>query len=264
MRSTAEEDVWLGFATLLAEESGAILCEAAAVRPNVEIKPDRSFVTALDARIERRMREMLADRFPSHGIIGEEEAPTDLDADLVWVLDPIDGTAAFIAGLPVYGTLIALMQAGDPILGIIDHPITGDRWIGIKGRATTHNGHPCRTRACGTLSQAILSASNPDFFDAEETPALDTMRAATAWRIWGGACMSFGLLASGRTDAAFDTRLKLWDFAPFRPIIEGAGGVITDWEGRPIDHRTGKRIMAAGDPACHREMLRLVEDSMKR
>jgi inositol-phosphate phosphatase/L-galactose 1-phosphate phosphatase/histidinol-phosphatase len=264
MHSTAEEDVWLGFATLLAQESGAILREAAAVRPDVEIKPDRSFVTALDARIERRQRELLADYFPSHGIIGEEEAPTAGDADLVWVLDPIDGTAAFIAGLPVYGSLIALMKEGEPILGIIDHPITGDRWVGVKGRPTTHNGRPCRTRACGALGEAIMSASNPDFFDKEETPALDAMRAATAWRIWGGACMSFGLLASGRTDAAFDTRLKLWDFAPFRPIIEGAGGVITDWEGQPITRETGKRIMAAGDPARHRDMLRLVETTMKR
>lgn len=264
MRAGNNQDEWLAFALQLATESGAILREAATVRPDVEVKPDRSFVTALDARIERRMREMLADRFPSHGIIGEEEAPTDGDADLVWVLDPIDGTAAFIAGLPVYGSLIALMREGEPILGIIDHPITGDRWIGVKGSPTTHNGRPCRTRACGALGEAILSASNPDFFDAEETPALNAMRAATAWRIWGGACMSFGLLASGRTDAAFDTRLKLWDFAPFRPIIEGAGGVITDWDGRPIDHQTGKRIMAAGDPARHREMLGLVETAMKR
>jgi histidinol phosphatase-like enzyme (inositol monophosphatase family) len=264
MRATAEEDIWLDFACRLAQESGAILREAATVRPDVELKPDRSFVTALDARIERRMREMLADRFPGHGIIGEEEAPADGDADLVWVLDPIDGTAAFIAGLPVYGTLIALMREGEPILGIVDHPITGDRWIGVKGRETTHNGRPCRTRACGALSEAILSASNPDFFDEEETPALDAMRAATAWRIWGGACMSYGLLASGRTDAAFDTRLKLWDFAPFRPIIEGAGGIVSDWEGRPIDHATGKRIMAAGDAARHRDMLRLVENAMRR
>lgn len=264
MRTGNHQDEWLAFALQLATESGTILRQAAAVRPDVEVKPDKSFVTALDARIERRMREMLVDRFPSHGIIGEEEAPTDGDADLVWVLDPIDGTAAFIAGLPVYGTLIALMQTGEPILGIIDHPITGDRWVGVMGRPTTHNGLPCRTRTCGALSEAILSASNPDFFDVEETPALDAMRAATAWRIWGGACMSFGLLASGRTDAAFDTRMKLWDFAPFRPIIEGAGGVITDWEGRPVDHRTGKRIMAAGDPARHREMLRLVETTMKR
>jgi histidinol phosphatase-like enzyme (inositol monophosphatase family) len=264
MRAENNQAEWLAFALRLATESGAVLREAASVRPEVEVKSDRSFVTALDARIERRLREMLADGFPTHGILGEEEGWDNPDAEHIWVLDPIDGTAAFIAGLPVYGTLIALMQEGEPILGIIDHPITGDRWIGVKGSPTTHNGRPCCTRSCGALGGAILSASNPDFFDDEERPALDAMRAATAWRIWGGACMSFGLLASGRTDAAFDTRLKLWDFAPFRPIIEGAGGVITDWEGRSIDHKTGKRIMAAGDPARHHEMLRLVEAAMGR
>lgn len=262
MASLAEENAWLGFACALADESGAILREASAARPDVEIKPDRSFVTALDARIERVMRERIADRFPQHGIIGEEEAPTNPDAEIAWVLDPIDGTAAFIAGLPVYGTLIALMRAGEPIIGIMDHPVTGDRWIGVKGRQTEHNGRPCRTRACGAMADAILSASNPDFFDEAETPALDAMRAATAWRIWGGACFSYGLLASGRTDMAFDTRLKLWDYAPFRPIIEGAGGVITDWDGQPITHATGKRILAAGDRARHGEMLRLVEAAM--
>lgn len=264
MHATAEEEIWLDFALDLVRESGALLREASATRPDVEIKPDRSFVTALDARIEHRLRERITDRFPTHGIVGEEDGSESADADLVWVLDPIDGTAAFIAGLPVFGTLIALLRDGVPILGIIDHPITSDRWVGLTGRPTTHNMRRCRTRPCPDFSAAILSASNPDFFADHERAALDALRAATAWRIWGGACMSFGLLASGRTDAAFDTRLKLWDFAPFRPILEGAGGVITDWSGRPIDHATGSQIMAAGDPASHRVMLDLVETAMRR
>ncbi|MGO4404805.1 inositol monophosphatase family protein [Bosea sp. RAF48] len=263
MRIENNQAEWLAFALRMAAESGAILREAAAVRPDVEVKPDKSFVTALDARIERRLREMLADGFPAHGVLGEEEGPANPDAEHVWVLDPIDGTAAFIAGLPVYGTLIALMQAGEPIIGIIDHPATGDRWVGVRGSPTLFNGRPCRTRRCGSMQEAILSASNPDLFNDEERPALDAMRAATAWRIWGGACMSFGLLASGRTDMSFDAGLKLWDFAPCRPIIEGAGGVITDWEGRPITRETGQRILAAGDPERHREMLNLVGRAMQ-
>ncbi|PTM39990.1 inositol monophosphatase family protein [Bosea sp. 124] len=263
MRTDEDQAEWLDFALQMAAESGAILREAEAVRPDLEVKPDKSFVTALDARIERRLRGMIADRFPAHGVIGEEEVPSDIDADLVWVLDPIDGTAAFIAGMPVYGTLIALMREGEPILGIIDHPITGERWLGIKGRQTLYNGEPCRTRSCGGLGEAIMSASNPDFFDDEEQPALGAMRDATAWRIWGGACMSYGRIASGRIDVALDTRLKLWDFAPFRPIIEGAGGVITDWQGAPITQATGQRILVAGDPARHREALALVESVMK-
>jgi len=262
MRAGNDVSGWLDVADRLAAESGAILRQAAASRPDVEVKPDRSFVTALDARIEHRLRELLADAYPGHGVLGEEQGGQDLDAEHVWVLDPIDGTAAFIAGMPVYGTLIALMQAGEPIIGIIDHPITGERWLGVKGRATLYNGASCRTRSCDRLADAIMSASNPDFFDDEERPALDALRDATAWRIWGGACMSYGRIASGRIDVALDTRLKLWDIAPFRPIIEGAGGIITDWEGAPITQATGPRILVAGDPARHREALIAVEQAM--
>ncbi|HRE20245.1 MAG TPA: inositol monophosphatase family protein [Rhabdaerophilum sp.] len=262
MRAGGERASWSSFALKLADESGAILREATAVRPNVEVKADKSFVTALDARIERRMREMLADAYPNHGVIGEEEGSQNADAEHVWVVDPIDGTAAFIAGMPTYGTLISLMQAGEPIIGIIDHPITGERWFGVKGAPTLYNGAPCRARSCSGLGDAIMSASNPDFFGDKERPALDAMRAATAWRIWGGACMSYGRLASGRIDVALDTHLKLWDFAPFRPIIEGAGGVITDWHGAPITRETGRQILVAGDPARHREALLLVERAL--
>ena len=259
MRGTDRLSEWVEFGLALAEESGTILKAKTAARPSAELKLDKSFVTALDARIERRFREMIADRYPRHGIIGEEEAPSDGDADLVWVLDPIDGTAAFIAGMPVYGTLIALMREGEPIIGIIDHPVTGERWLGVSGQPTLYNGSPCRTRACDRLGGAIMSASNPDFFDDDERPALDALRTATAWRIWGGACMSYGRLAAGRIDIALDTSLKLWDFAPFRPIIEGAGGIVTDWEGAPIRSTSDKRILAAGDPARHHEALSLIE-----
>ena len=250
-----DADQLVAFAEQLAAVSGAMLRDAAGERPAVERKADRSFVTALDARIEQVLRERIVDAYPGHGILGEEADPVRPDADLVWVLDPIDGTAAFIAGLPMYGTLIALLADGVPVLGVIDHPVTGERWLGVQGRPTLKNGKPCRSRACPSLDGAILSASNPDFFDDDERPALDALRDNTAWRIWGGACMSYGLLASGRTDLAIDTRLKLWDFAPFRPIIEGAGGVITDWHGRPLDRDSGPQVLAAGDPQRHQEAL---------
>lgn len=255
------EKDWLEFSLELANESGTMLSEAMRTRqgPQRQIKADRSFVTSLDTQIERRLRERIIDAYPTHGILGEEEDSIQADADLVWVLDPIDGTAAFIAGIPVYGTLIALLRDGEPVIGVLDLPATRERWVGAKGHPTLYNGHPCHTRPCASLKDAFCSVSNPDFFTPPEACVLDAVRASTAWRIWGGSCMSYGRLASGRTDVAFDTGLKLWDFAPFRPIIEGAGGVITDWEGRPLDRESGPRIVAAGDPARHQDMLRLIE-----
>ena len=255
--------VFVPIAEELAGISGAVLRAAGATRPDARIKADRSFVTALDSDIERRLRERLADRLPAHGVIGEEAEPVQGDAEWVWVLDPIDGTAAFIAGLPVYGTLIALLHGDEPVLGLIDHPATGQRWLGVKGEPTRYNGGPCRTRTCAALNEAILSASNPDFFDVQERPALDALRERTAWRIWGGACLSYGLLALGRTDLAIDTRLKLWDYAPFRPVLEGAGGIITDWQGAPLTRRSGPRILAAGDRRRHTDALRAVEAALK-
>lgn len=253
------------FAVALADEARAMLVAAAATRPALEVKPDRSFVTDLDRAVELRLRELITDRFPAHGVIGEEGGPPVV-GELTWVLDPIDGTAAFIAGMPVYGTLIALLDGATPVIGVIDLPSTSDRWIGIAGQATRHatrhGADPCATRRCPALAEAILSASNPDFFSDAERPALAAMQAATAWRIYGGACRAYGLLASGRTDLAIDTRLQLWDYAPFVPIIEGAGGIITDWQGRRLTMTSGPQILAAGDPARQREALVLVEKAL--
>lgn len=250
------------FAEILANESRQMLLDVVHQERAIEIKPDRSFVTDMDLAIERRLRELITDTYPDHGVIGEEQGGASVDAEFVWVLDPIDGTAPFIAGMPVFGTLIALMYNGRPVIGIIDHPSGGNRWVGVEGRQTLLNGAPCRTRTCASLANAILSVCNPDFFHRSEYPALDALRDATAWRIYGGACLSFGLLASGRTDVHIDTQFKIHDLAPYTPIIAGAGGVVTDWNGRPITLESGPRILAAGDSARHRDALVLVQAAM--
>lgn len=255
-------DEWLAFAMELADAAHAILAPAGRVRTDATVKPDKSFVTALDSEIEKRMREMIEKRFPEHGILGEEWGVSRAGAEVVWVLDPIDGTAPFIAGVPVYGTLISVAVAGTPVLGIIDQAATADRWVGVQGRTTRHTDGQCHTRPCADLSRAILTSSNPDFFTINERPALDALRKATAWRIYGGCCRSYGLLASGRTDVAIDTGFGVYDFAPFVPIITGAGGVITDWEGKPLSLASGPRILAAGDPARHREARAIVEHAL--
>ena len=250
------------FAAALADESRRMLLDVVGEARAIEMKPDRSFVTDMDLAIERRLRERIADAYPDHGVIGEEQGGASVDAEFVWVLDPIDGTAPFIAGMPVFGTLIALMHRGRPVIGIIDQPSGGNRWVGVEGRQTLLNSAPCRTRACTGLDSAILSVCNPDFFHRSEHPALDALREATAWRIYGGACLSFGLLASGRTDLHIDTQFKIHDLAPYTPIIAGAGGVVTDWDGQPITLASGPRILAAGDAARHRDALALVQAAM--
>jgi inositol-phosphate phosphatase / L-galactose 1-phosphate phosphatase / histidinol-phosphatase len=243
------------FACHLADIARGMLTDASGHRPDMEVKPDRSFVTALDREIEQRLRRLIATRYPAHGIIGEEEGAERPEASIQWVLDPIDGTAPFIAGVPVYGTLIALAVDGVPNLGIMDLPAAGHRWVGVAGRPTTLNGTPCRTRPCPSLDRAIMACMNPDFFDAEERLRLDALKAATSWRIYGTSSMGYGLLAAGRIDVAMDTRLQSYDYACYRPIIEGAGGVVTDWAGEPVTLSTGRRILAAGDASLHERAL---------
>jgi inositol-phosphate phosphatase / L-galactose 1-phosphate phosphatase / histidinol-phosphatase len=254
----AYTDADLAFAVALADRSRQVMGRALAGRPEIEIKPDSSYVTDTDKGIERELRTMIGAAYPAHGILGEEFGAHNAEAEFVWVLDPIDGTAAFVAGLPVFGTLIALLHEGIPVLGIIDHLVTNDRWIGASGRPTTRNGAVVRTRKCASLSQAMLSASNPDFFTAEERPLFERIRSRTQWRIYGGSCFSYGLLASGRTDIAIDSALSIHDYAPYVPILAGAGGIITDWAGQPITINSGRQILAAGDPERHVEALALL------
>lgn len=252
------QDAHVAFAITLADQSRQIMSRALAERPAIELKPDSSYVTDTDKGIERALRTMIEAQFPAHGILGEEYGAQNADAEYVWVLDPIDGTAAFVAGLPVFGTLIALLHEGVPVIGVIDHLMTNDRWIGALGRPTTRNGVMVRTRQCPSLAQAMLSASNPDFFSAQEQPLFERIRSRTQWRIYGGSCYSYGLLASGRIDMSIDSSLGIHDFAPYVPILAGAGGIITDWQGKTIDMFSGPQILAAGDPERHAEALALL------
>jgi len=258
-RATGIEDHHIDFATRLAEAARALLTTGAGVDLGVEVKPDRSFVTRIDRLIEAELRAMIKAAYPGHGIIGEEEANDNAGASHVWVLDPIDGTAPFILGLPVYGTLIALAVDGVPLLGVIDVPGVGGRWLGAQGRPTTLNGVPVRTRDCAALSHALMTNSNQDYMSPEELPALTALRSVTANRVYGGACLNYGRLAEGRSDLAIDAGQQVFDFAPFRPVVEGAGGVISDWAGRPLTLESDGRILACGGRRCHDAALALID-----
>jgi myo-inositol-1(or 4)-monophosphatase len=237
----------------------------AAIRPLfrsallVEAKGDASPVTEADRAAERAIRDLLAARLPGHGVIGEEYGDQDPGAEWVWVLDPIDGTRAFVTGRPLFGTLIGLLHRGVPVLGIIDQPVTGERWIGLAGQPTCFRsamGGTPRCRPCATLAEAELSCTSPDMFDAATAPRFGRVKAAARRTTWGGDCYAYGLLALGLVDVVVDATMKPWDWAALVPVIEGAGGRCTDWAGRPLRLEGDGTVLAVGDPALLPEIGR--------
>jgi len=251
-------DDYLSFANTLADTARQVLAEHTQDDLGTSVKADKSLVTQLDVLIEERLRAQIAARFPDHGIIGEEHENLRPDSSHVWVLDPIDGTAHFVAGLPTFGTLIALVIDGVPVLGVVDAPAVALRWQGARGHVSTCNGRTMRTRNCGNLAQALFMAGNRDRFTSGQIPALDALRRAAGTCVYGGACWSHARLAQGRVDVSLEAWLGIYDFAPFRPIVEGAGGVVTDWHGAPLTLASDGNILAAGDAQLHRQALELL------
>jgi inositol-phosphate phosphatase / L-galactose 1-phosphate phosphatase / histidinol-phosphatase len=222
---------------------------------HTEFKGDGSPVTDVDKSTEDCIREIITERYPDHGIRGEEREAVAPDAEFVWLIDPIDGTLPFLAGIPVFGTLIALVHEDIPIIGIIDMPMTGERWVGRDGLETLRNGSPVRTRQCDDLSTALLSTSNPDYYLGEDSKALDKMRDATKITVYGGSCMAYAQIATGRIDVGMDVQFDIHDYLPFLPIIQGAGGIITNWQGDRLSAKASDKILAAGDIRSHEQAL---------
>lgn len=220
-------------------------------------------VTIADRGAERAMREVLAIRRPDDGIFGEEEARTIGRSGLTWVLDPIDGTRAFISGLPLWGTLIALDDATRGRIGIIEQPYLGERYIGIMGdsgsvaqlisRAGTH---PLRTRACTDIASATVFTTDPFLFTGGEVDAFTDVRERARLVRYGTDCYAYGLLAMGQIDLVIEAGLQAYDIAAHVPLITAAGGIVTDWQGG--DCRWGGRTVAAGDPAVHAAALEIL------
>ena len=248
------------FAESLADASRAVILESLGGALAIEVKPDASLVTEIDHAVEDRLRGLIADAYPAHGIIGEERGVSDIDAEFVWVLDPIDGTAQFIAGLPVFGTLIALARNEVPVVGVIDHPVTDERWVGRRGAATTRNGAAVTTRECDDLAAAMMTCSSPDYFQAAHHTCFARLRDRVRWTLYGGSCLSYAMLASGRTDLAVDGDLDPVDLCALAPVVEGAGGVMTDWQGRPLTIHTQGRVVTAGDRRLHGQALEILSD----
>ena len=254
-------DELAGFAGRLADASGPIIRRAHQGGFSIEAKADGSPVTNVDRAVEDRLRAMIAASYPDHGIVGEERGATAASDGPVWVIDPIDGTLPFLAGIPVFGTLIALVEDGVPLIGVIDMPVTAERWLGCRARPTTRNGTAVRVRPCGSLAEALMSTSNPDFYGVDDGVAFARLKAAVCWTVYGGSCLAYAQLASGRTDLGIDVALDPFDYLALVPVIEGAGGVVSDWQGAPLTMASGSRILAAGDARRHAEAMAILADA---
>ena len=224
----------------------------------VDDKADDSPVTIADREVEAAMRAILTAEVPDHGILGEEHGQTNCDAEWVWVLDPIDGTAAFITGKPSFGTLISLAHRGRPVLGLIDQAFTDERWLGAAGRPTTLNGLAAQVRPCPDLAHAYAFTTAPELFCPQTRPGWDRIAARVKRTRYGCDCYAYALLASGFVDVVVEAGLKPYDFAALVPVIEGAGGIMTDWSGEPLTIASAGRVCAAGDARVHAEALRVL------
>jgi len=239
----------IALAHALADAAGAAIRPFFRAPYDVEAKADASPVTEADRAAELAMRRLIEAERPRDGIIGEEYGAIRPEAARQWVLDPIDGTRSFIAGRPIFGTLVALMQDGWPVLGIIDQPISGERWAGAMGTPTTLNGKAVKTRSCRALDQAILATTGPQYFPGHTAEHFSILGGQCRDTIWGGDCYNYALLASGHIDIVVEAGLKLHDIAALVPIVEGAGGQMCDWSGELLSEASQGDVIAIGDPA---------------
>jgi inositol-phosphate phosphatase / L-galactose 1-phosphate phosphatase / histidinol-phosphatase len=222
-----------------------------------ETKQDSSPVTEADRAAEAAIRRILDAECPRDGIIGEEYGEKPGSSGRNWVIDPIDGTISFMAGRPIFGTLIALVEEGWPVLGVIDQCINKERWVGATGYPTTMNGSVVSTRSCTALAHASLATSGPQYFCQHDGDHFMELAAKTAHKrmLFGGDCYNYALLASGHIDIVVEAGLKLHDFAALVPVIIGSGGMMSDWSGEPLHAASDGHIVAVGDPARLEDVL---------
>jgi len=230
----------------------------------IDAKADLSPVTAADMAAETRMRAILKEEVPSHGIVGEEfGSQSGADEEYTWVLDPIDGTKAFMTGKPTFGTLIALLKGGKPIIGVIDQPISGERWIGVENEGARLNDQviQCPSSVPARLADANLHATHPDMFTGIERMSFEELSSVCRYTLYGSDCYAYALLAMGHVHLICEADMKPWDYMALVPIIKEAGGVITDWEGQELTMYSNGTVLAAVSRELHCEAVELLQVS---
>jgi myo-inositol-1(or 4)-monophosphatase len=248
---------YVAAATAAADAAGEVIRPLFRSSIPADLKADLSPVTAADRGAEQAMRAVLQRLCPECGILGEEFGLEQPGAKLRWVLDPIDGTRAFITGRPTFGTLVALLDGDSPLVGLIDQPVTRERWIGAADRPTVFTGPlggSAGTRACPDLAHAELSCTSPEML-GDDTPRWRRLAERVRRTYWGGDCYAYGLLALGHIDLIVECDLKPWDWAALLPVVQGAGGQMTDWDGNPPRIDGDGRIIAIGDASLLAEVV---------
>ena len=222
---------------------------------DVITKADESPVTQADRAAEAAMRAILGATLPDDGIYGEEHGQERLDARRVWVLDPIDGTRSFITGSPLWGTLIGALEGDRVVLGLIDMPVLGERWIGQSGLGAQRNGTPVRASGCTQIAEARIVTTSPDIFAPADWAAFDALSRRCAMRRFGGDCYGYAQLAGGTVDLVVEAGLQPYDYLGPAGLIEAAGGIVTDWQGKPLGLRSDGRVVAAATRELHRQAV---------
>ncbi|HEX3810805.1 MAG TPA: histidinol-phosphatase [Rhizomicrobium sp.] len=260
----------IAFANQLADASGKVIrpyfrkrivvTDKGAIGPKPMFDP----VTQADKDAETAIRDLIHRERPDDGILGEEHGHEAGTSGNTWILDPIDGTRAFITGRPTWGTLIALHDGTAPVLGIIDQPVLRERYIGYQGSAeviTPDGREPLRTRPCARLCDAVVSTTHPwSYFDRAQRTAFAQVCEASRMSYFGGDCYAYALLAMGFIDCIIEGAMAPWDVAALIPVIEGAGGVVTDWTGAPF--AIGAQIIASGDKRVHAQAIALLKGAV--
>ncbi len=261
----ADLDDIVTLAGRLADAARAVILPHFRTGIDPDDKADDSPVTIADRNAERAMRDLIAAARPNDGIFGEEFGVENPTADTVWILDPIDGTKSFVTGKPAFGTLIGVIHHGRAVAGIMDAPATADRWIGAAGRQTLFNGAPANTRSGRPLDRAWLTATSHQMFPGDHLAKFEALSAATQHTTYGSDCQGYGFLACGWLDLVCEDTMAPYDYAALIPIVEGAGGRMTDWTGAPLTFPTdgedkAHTVLAAANAELHQAAVAILSN----
>ena len=255
----------VNFAVRLAHKAGKTALSMFRKQLKIRLKNDLSPVTMVDQEVERIIREEIKNQFPHHGFLGEEHGSYNLDADDIWIIDPIDGTRSFITGWPIWGTLVAKTQHGKPTIGIIEIPATKEQWVGVSGKGCEYVGNnsiPEITNVsnCRLISESRFYTTSILYFDDSDRVAIEKIMHLSSVPRFGGDCYSYGLLASGHVDLVIEAQLEPYDFMALVPVVEESHGIITDWMGKALNIKSDGRVIAAATPELHAEALAILNN----